>query len=215
MNQFSSDQPSARTSCGGARSLQGEACSLSPPSPVFELDSRPGGDTGCPPGRDPGPRAACCPGPPSHCVSGAVGGGAPVVCPMVQARSRGKAVACEPKGKGRPNPSLIPLPDGRSAVPSAPPLTPGPRGWLRLWRELRPLSWLGWHRGRPSRSPRPTPPAGPEHLPPAPPAGPRSRLLPRGARQLSRAPRGPRQAGNLLLFVECFCHANPRAGRWR
>lgn len=100
-------------------------------------------------------------------------------------------------------------------VPSAPPLTPGPSGWLRLWRELRPLSRLGWHRGRPSCSPRPTPPAGPEHLPPAPPAGPRSRLLPRGARQLSRAPRGPRQAGNLLLFVECFCHANPRAGRWR
>lgn len=25
-------------------------------------------------------------------------------------------------------------------------------------------------------------------------------------------PEAPRQAGNLLLFVECFCHANPGAG---
>lgn len=85
------------------------------------------GDTGCPLRGDPGPRATCCPGPPSHCVSGAVGGSAPIVCPMVQARSRGKTVACEPKGKkaAQIRPSSLSL-LATWPAPSAPPLTPGP-----------------------------------------------------------------------------------------
>lgn len=97
------------------------------PAPPLSWTQGPAGDTGCPPGGDPRPRAACFPGPPSHCVLGAVGGGAPVVCPMVQARSRSKAVAGEPKGKGRPHPSLFPLRVGRSARA----LCPAPHPWSR------------------------------------------------------------------------------------
>lgn len=83
---------------------------------------------------------------------------------------------------------------------------------------LWPQSRLGCYGGR---TPRWSPPlprprrAGPRASAAGPSRGYRSPALPRGTRQLSRAPCGPRQAGNLLLFVECFCHANPRAGRWR
>lgn len=54
----------------------------------------------------------------------------------------------------------------------------------------------------------------PSSLPRAPPAAPEPIAAGR-ARQLSRAPRGLRQAGNLLLFVECFCHATLAFCRWR
>lgn len=95
---------------------------------------------------------------------------------------------------------------GRPATPSAPALPAGSRPRrAAVAQRAGAAGRLPWHRGRPP---------GPEHLPRALPAAPEPIAAGR-ARQLSRAPRGLRQAGNLLLFVECFCHANPRARRWR
>lgn len=127
-------------------------------------------------------------------------------------------VAWDWGGDGGGCPSPLPHPCCRPLSPSCLPLSPWPQprpsllvptGRRRTPCALGPGSRLRWYGTRPARSPR-----RPRHLPRAPPAGPGSRSPPGGARQLSRAPRGPRQASNLLLFVECFCHANPRAGRW-
>ena len=99
-------------------------------------------------------------------------------------------------------------------APAPPPLAPG-SDWVTAEAPRAPATVMAlWVPRAPPASPAASPLAGPEHLPRAPPVGRGSRSPLGGARQLSRAPRGPRQAGNLLLFVECFCHANPRAGRW-
>lgn len=200
MNQFSSGQPSALASCRGARTLQGEACSLSSRRPAFRLDTQtPGleGDTGCPPGGNTGPRAACWGWGGEHSTAclGQSPASAPVVCPGVQARSRGEAVAREPQGVGGPvPPCLMPLPASHSVCALCPILAPGPQ-WVAAFAERTPATvtaQLVW---------RPALPA-PAHLPPPlPPARSICRPPPCGAREpiaaqrstpvVSHAPRPP------------------------
>lgn len=147
-------------------------------------------------------------------------------CPWAPAKSKVRAAAREQEAKSGaiPSPSFLPpaphpSPGSARPAPSAPPLAPVLSGRWRLPNHLSGHNHgsVAMEAGRPAGAPRCPAPARPvpEHLPRGPSRGYRSPAPPRGTRQLSRAPCGPRQAGNLLLFVECFCHANPRAGRWR
>lgn len=96
--------------------------------------------------------------PPTQGLHGAEARGDPVVCPRIQARSRGKAVMCEPEGEKRPNSTPHPSPCWPFNM--RPPSCPSclvPSGWQRLASALRPLSRLGWYRGRPRPLPRSAP----------------------------------------------------------
>lgn len=55
----------------------------------------------------------------------------------MQARSRDRAVACEPERKGGPIPPLVPLPAGHSFLALRPPLALGPK-WVASVAQLAP-----------------------------------------------------------------------------
>lgn len=167
------------------------------------------GDQGCPPdgtvdGEQPGVRPTCpmaCLGPMSlvspWCARGhrpglgtrrwhvSLRGQEAQVCPQVDA------------------PALTPL-----LLPTQP--SPGPQGVAGIVECAQATVAAPSHGGHPTHSPpRPRQPVtvfakGPSCWPQGPPP------LERRA-SCCVAPHGPQQAGNLLLFVEYFCHANQRA----
>lgn len=218
MNQFSSGQPSALASCRGARTLQGEACSLSSPRPAFRLDTQtPGleGDTGCPPGGNTGPRAACwgegsIPLPalgnrlplPQWCAQG--------YRPGLGARQwrvslRGKAAQFHHASCL----CLLAIQSASSAQSSR--LVPS--GWRRLLSALRPLSRLSWYRGRPCPLPRTCPPppsAGPKHLPPAPLRGPGANSCPEERSSCLTRPAAPDKLAICCCLSSAFVMQIPK-----
>ena len=150
MNQFSSDQPSARASRGGSQTCAGRGLRALPPQPSLR-------DRGAalPIGGHAGPRAACRRGPHSTARLGWAPAVLSVVYPREQARSRGQAMDCKPVEKEG---QFCPLGDRRWAAPPTPsalPFLPGPasrRVGGRGCAARGVAVTAPWHRGRPPRS---------------------------------------------------------------
>lgn len=203
MNQFSSGQPSARASRGGSQTATGRGRRTLPSQ--YSLGAGQAarrGRLGLSLWWGRWAEGSLWSGTPSHRLPGMDARGAPASTRQAMEKRRPSSAP----------PEICPRP--RTAPAPLPPL-PTPGSWSGVGDGCCAARWGHGHGS-----------VGIEAGPPRPPrasaagrsCGPWSRSPPpaaRRARRLSRAPRGLRQAGNLLLFVECFCHANPRTRRWR